>query len=340
MLYIDAKFIGQVSYKLRNFKKKADYYWNFSCPFCGDSKKNPLKARGYVFKHEQRLVYKCHNCGVGTNVGNLIKHLDPIVYNEYTLENYKEGVSKHSGHQADLGKLFIETQDEPLLYDTILGKLARVDLMDDTHPAKQYVMDRLIPKDKWNLFYFAPKFKTWSNSIKYQFTNLDNDTPRLVIPFFNSHGKCFMYQGRAFGNEMPKYISIKLDDKEEKVFGMDRLDYSKRVYVVEGPIDSIFVPNSVAIGGAGFDIPFTQAIKTNATLIMDNEPRSKEICKYIQKLIDQNYSVCLWPETIQEKDINEMILAGRSIESIMEIINTNTFHGMEAKVKFIEWRKC
>jgi transcription elongation factor Elf1 len=339
MLYIDAKYVSLISYKLRNFKKKNDYYWNFSCPICGDSKKNPLKARGYIFKTDNRLVYKCHNCGVSTNVGNLIKQLDPIVYNEYVLERYKENTSSHNDH-IKLQETTVFVNPEPILYDSILDKLQRVDNLSTNHPAKQYIINRKIPEDKWNLFYFAPKFKTWSNSIKYQFTNLENDTPRLVIPFFNDHGKCFMYQGRAFGKEQPKYISIKLDEKEEKVFGMDRLDYSKRVYVVEGPIDSIFVPNSIAIGGAGFDIPFTEAIKTNATLIMDNEPRSNEICKYIEKLIENNYSVCLWPDTIQEKDINEMILAGKSINQIMETINTNTFQGMEAKLKFTEWRKC
>ena len=339
MLYIDSKYVSLISYKLRNFKKKNDYYWNFSCPICGDSKKNPLKARGYVFKTENRLVYKCHNCGVSTNVGNLIKQLDPIIYNEYVLERYKESTSSHNDH-VKLEETTLAVRPEPILYDSILDKLHRVDQLSAEHPAKQYIIKRRIPENKWSLFYYTNKFKTWSNSIKYQFTNLENDTPRLVIPFFNDHGKCFMYQGRAFGDEQPKYISIKLDDKEEKVFGMDRLNYSKRIFVVEGPIDSIFLPNSVAIGGAGFDIPFTQGIKTNATLVMDNEPRSKEICKYIEKLINEDYAVCLWPDTTQEKDINEMILAGKTIDSIMETINTNTFQGMEAKLKFTTWRKC
>ena len=339
MLYIDTKFVGQISYKLRNFKKKADYYWNFSCPICGDSKKNQLKSRGFIFKHEQRLVYKCHNCGFSSNIGNLIKHLDPLLYNEYVLERYKENANKHHDH-VKIQDSSIEVNPDPILYDSILDKLERIDKLDLDHPAKQYVIKRKIPADKWDLLYFAPKFKTWSNSIKFQFPNVENDTPRLVIPFFNNHGKCFMYQGRAFGKEQPKYITIRLDDKEEKIFGADRLDYSKQIYVVEGPIDSIFVPNSIAIGGAGFDIPFTQGIKTNATLIMDNEPRSKEICKFIAKLIEENYSICLWPDTVEEKDINEMIMAGKTINQILETINTNTFSGMEAKLKFTEWKKC
>jgi hypothetical protein len=255
------------------------------------------------------------------------------------MERYKENTSKHNDH-VKLEETSIQINPDPILYDSILDNLQRIDKLDLEHPAKQYVVNRKIPSDKWDLLYFASKFKTWSNSIKYQFTNTENDTPRLIIPFFNEDGKCFMYQGRAFGKEQPKYITIRLDEKEEKIFGVDRLDYSKRIYVVEGPIDSIFVPNSIAIGGAGFDTPFTQGIKTNATLIMDNEPRSKEICKFIEKLINEDYSVCLWPDTVEEKDVNEMIMVGKSIDQIMETINTNTFQGMEAKLKFTQWRKC
>ena len=338
MLWIDAKYVGQISYKLRNFKQRKAYYWNFSCPICGDSKKNPLKARGFVFQHDNRLVYKCHNCGYSSNVGNLIKHLDPLLYNEYVLERYKETSNTHNDH-IDLKETTLKIESDVILSDSVLDKLVRIDKLDLEHPAKQYVINRKIPTDKWHLLYYAKRFKEWTNSVKYQFTNLDNDHPRLIIPFFNDHGKCFMYQGRAFGNETPKYIAIRLDEKTEKVFGMDRVDYSKRVYAVEGPIDSIFLPNSIAVGGAGFDIPYTQAIKSNVTLVMDNEPRNKEIVKMLGKYIEAGFSVCMWPDTVQEKDINEMVMAGKSIDSILETINTNTFQRMEAKLKFTEWKK-
>jgi hypothetical protein len=169
--------------------------------------------------------------------------------------------------------------------------------------------------------------------------NLDSDHPRIVIPFFNKHGKVFMYQGRSLGDEQPKYIGVKLDEAEEKVYGLDRVDYSKKVYAVEGPIDSLFVPNSVAVGGAGFDIPYTRSIKSNVVLVMDNEPRNKEIVKQLGKYIDNGFSVCMWPDIVREKDINDMILAGKTIESIMETINTNTFTGLAAQLRYNDWKK-
>jgi hypothetical protein len=148
------------------------------------------------------------------------------------------------------------------------------------------------------------------------------------------------FQGRAFGSEEPKYYTIKIDETEEKIYGMDRLDFSRRIYVVEGPIDSLFLPNAIAVSGASFDTPTIRQLLTNATIVMDNEPRSKDITKQLSKYIDKGYNVVMYPDTVQEKDINEMILAGRTPSQILELINTNTFAGMEAKLRFSEWRKC
>jgi len=286
-------------------------------------------------------VYKCHNCGFSSNIGNLIKHLDPLLYNEYVLEKYKENTSKHSDH-VDISEILPDLLKDPvkISQDLIKAGAKSLALMSADHPAVKYVSDRLIPQDHWKDIYFVSKFKEFVNKLKFQFPNTENDTPRLIIPFFDIDGKCIAFQGRAFGKEIPKYITIKLDEKHEKIYGVDRMDSNKRIYVTEGPIDSMFIPNAIAVAGAGFDTKFIQAIKDNATLIMDNEPRSKEITKFIEKLIDEDYSICLWPDTIHEKDINEMVLAGKSANQILETINTNTFSGMEAKLKFTEWKKC
>lgn len=335
MLYIDARFVGQISYKLRNFKKKNDYYWNFSCPICGDSKKNELKARGFVYKNQDRLVYKCHNCGVSMSVGNLLKHVDPTVYSEYVLERYKENTSKHTPH-AKIEEVLPELT-QPFGTDIVM---AGAQPLQSNQEALQYVISRKIPQDRWKDLYYVPKFKEFVNKLKYSFPDTTYDSARLIIPFYDQDDKLIALQGRALGKEQPKYITIKIDESKEKLYGLDRMDHNKRIYVTEGPIDSMFIPNAIAVAGAGFDTKFIQAIKDNATLIMDNEPRSPQICKFIEKLINEDYAVCLWPETTIEKDINDMVMAGKSIESIMDTINTNTFQGMQAKLRFTEWRKC
>lgn len=341
MLFVDAKFASMLAPRLRNFKKKGDYAWNFSCPVCGDSSKNKTKARGYIYKMKADLFVKCHNCGYGTNIGNFIKFLDANLYSEYVMERYKSGATRYNDHKdiQEVDQRFAETKPTLLLEDDALKGTTRLDRLKETHPAVQYAIKRQIPRDKWHLLYFCTKFKAWTNTMLPKFRSLEDDHPRLIFPFFNPAGKMYAYSGRAFGPEEPRYYTMKLDENEEKVYGLDRIDYSKHIYVVEGQVDSLFLPNCIAVAGASFDVPTIQKIKTNCTIVMDNEPRNKDIAKQLAKYIEAGYNVCMFPDTVEEKDINEMIMAGRSIGEILETINTNTFHGMEAKLRYTTWRK-
>ena len=200
MLYIYAKYASILGSRLRNFKQKKDYLWNYSCPVCGDSSKNKLKARGFIYRAANDLFVKCHNCGYGTNLGNLIKYVDSTLYDEYVLERYKGGASKHNAHKDVSSILPPESPKKELLIDGILDGLKRLDMLDEEHPAVKYLIDRQIPKDKWDLLYFCPKFKKYTNSVSFKFTNEDDDHPRMIIPYFKPNGKCFAYQGRAYGS--------------------------------------------------------------------------------------------------------------------------------------------
>ncbi len=342
MLYIDTKYAQILGSRLRNFKQTKDYTWNFSCPVCGDSAKNKLKARGYIYRAKADLFVKCHNCGYGTNLGNLIKYVDSKLYDEYVLERYKSGATRYNDHKdiADTN-VIVETPKEELLEDDILSGLSRIDKLPLTHPAVKYVIDRKIPKDKWSRLYFAPKFKTFTNSVTAKFQEpIQDEHPRMIIPFFTPAGKCFAFQARAYGKEEPKYYTIKVDETQEKIYGLDTVDYGRRIYVVEGPIDSLFLPNAIAVSGSSFDTNTIRQLLANATIIMDNEPRSKEIVKLLDKNIKAGYSVCMFPEHITQKDINELVLhSGMTIDEIVETINTNTFSGIEAILRFSTWKK-
>lgn len=338
MLHIDGKYASLLGTRLRNFAKKNDYLWNYSCPVCGDSAKNPRKARGYIYKFKQDLLAKCHKCGYSTNLGNLIKHVDSNLYDEYVVERYKNGATRYNDHK-DIAAVLPKVNTE--LQDAVLDELSRIDNMREDHPAVRYVASRNIPRDKWDLLYFVPRFKAYTNSVTAKFQEpIADEHPRLIIPYFNTHGKVVAFQGRAFGKEEPKYYTIKVDETEEKIYGLERVDYGKRVFVVEGPLDSLFLPNAIAVSGSSFDTLTIRKLLTNATIVMDNEPRSKEITKQLFKYIEKGYSVVMYPDTVQEKDINEMVLAGRTPDQILDLINRNTFSGMEAKLRFTEWRKC
>lgn len=341
MLYIDAKYAAIVGSRLRNFRQVKPYTWNFSCPICGDSTTSKTKARGYILNFKQGLIYKCHNCQFSSNFGNFLKRVDSNLYDEYVLERYKAGASKYTDHK-DVKKIIPEeTKVVPTEWeDEVLSNLKRLDRLPASHPAVKYVIDRKIPPTFLSKLYFAPKFKHFVNSVEPKFQEpIEADHPRMIIPYFNAHGKCFAFAGRSYGDEQPKYYTIKVGQDVEKIYGLDRVNYSKRIYVVEGPIDSMFLPNAIAVSGASFDTPTIRQLLTNATIVMDNEPRNKDIVKQLAKYIDLGYNVVMYPDSVEEKDINEMILAGRTEDDILNLINTNTFSGIEAKLKFADWRK-
>jgi transcription elongation factor Elf1 len=336
MLYVDLKFISQLSTRLRNFKHTGTYTFNFSCPFCGDSKKNKLKARGYVYQKKTDLFYKCHNCGVGANAGNLIKHVDDYLYRQYVLERYQGGADKHNSHNKvsypETKPVFTE------LKDSLLDGLRRIDTLPLDHPARKYVESRLIPKDQMELLYYCPKWKKFVNQHKYTYTSEEEgEHPRLVIPFFNEHGKVFAFQGRAFGDEAPRYMTIKLDEME-RIFGLERVNFSQKVYAVEGPLDSLFLPNSIAVAGSSFTGPYLKGLASKLVVVFDNEPRNKDLCKQIGKCIEEGYTVSLMPET-GYKDINDLVKAGWSVDKILTLIDDNTVSGLEATARFNQWKK-
>ena len=329
MSYIDSKYLNILSPQLLKFKKKGDYLWNFRCPYCGDSQKSRSKARGFVYRKKNDLFYKCHNCGIGATLGNLIKHLDSKIHKDYIMERYQKGV-KTNNPEPEF------KFDVPVFRKKgILKDLKSIDSLPEGHPARRIIKDRLIPSKSLADLYLCESFYKFTNRlIPNKFPSLDGDHPRLLIPFRDEEGEVFAYQGRAFGNEQPKYLTIKLNESKNKIFGLDRIDKEKQIYVVEGPIDSLFLDNCIAVAGSDLN-----KIEGDLTIIFDNEPRNREIVKQIEKVINSGRNIVLWPESMKYKDINDMILGGYSKSEIQQIIMDNTFSGVEAKLRFTEWKK-
>jgi transcription elongation factor Elf1 len=325
-MYIQQKYLSIVSSQLSQFKKKGDFLYNFRCPYCGDSQKSQTKARGFIFRKDMDLIYKCHNCGKGASFTNFLKYVDSKIHNDYIMERYKkvENVSEVEVRKSKI------TQGE-----TPLKQLKRISQLEWTHVVKKFVQKRKIPSKFHYELYFAPKFYEWVNTIiPNKFSSLQNDHPRLVIPFFDEKGKMFALQGRSFGNETPKYITIILDSTKNKIYGLNRVKKDKPLYAVEGPIDSLFLDNCVAVAGAEFT-----SLPLNTIIIFDNDRRNKEVLKQIEKTINRGYSVVLWPNDVKQKDINDMVLSGMTRGDIYKIIKENTFSGVHAKTRFVFWKK-
>ena len=326
--YIDIKYLNIISPQLQKFKKKSNNLWNFRCPYCGDSQKNKTKARGFVYQKKNDLFFKCHNCDVGTTVGKLIEYIDSKTYKDYIMERYK------TGSDTLTPKPEFKFNAPVFRKKDIFKDLVSISKLESDHPARKLVEKRQLPKESLKDIYLCNSFFKFTNTlIPNKFSNLGGDHPRLIIPFRDAKGEIFAYRGRAFGIETPKYITIKLKEKD-KIFGLDRVDKSKHFYVCEGPLDSLYIDNCLAVGGSDF-----ARLEGDFTVIFDNEPRNKEINKQIEKTIDKGCSIVLWPEQIKEKDINDMILSGMTKEEVQEILKNNTFTGASAKLRFAEWRK-
>ena len=317
-MYIEQKYLSIVSSQLSQFKKKGDFLYNFRCPYCGDSQKSKSKARGFFFPKENNLIYKCHNCGIGTTLGKLIEYVDSKIHKDYIMERYRSGV-KTNNPEPEF------KFDVPIFRKKgVLKNLKSISDLSTDHPARKIIEKRLIPSEFLSDLYLCESFYKFTNTlVPNKFPSLDGDHPRLLIPFRDEEGEIFAYQGRAFGNEQPKYLTIKLQDRD-KIFGLDRVVKKEPIYVVEGPLDSLFLDNCIAVGGADFDRPLSidGSLITNGelTVVFDNEPRNKEICKQIEKTIEQGQRIVIWPNHVKQKDINDMIIAGYTKQNLEEII--------------------
>ena len=327
--YIDLKFISNLKSRLSQFKQKNDYLFNFRCPHCGDSKKSKLKARAYLYRVKNDMFFKCHNCGMGQNLANFIKYVDPKMYSEYLLERYKKSAPATPRPKFDFKPAFEDR--------TILDDLKSIKQLDDEHPAKQYVIGRKIPSEFYDKLFFCDKFGQLVNKVKPN-TYKTKDHPRLIIPFYDTTGKLFAFQGRAFGNEQPKYLTVKLDENKQKVYGLERVSFQRPIFITEGPLDSLFVDNCIAAAGA--DLILKNKIPNDqVTYIFDNEPRNKEIVKRMYKVIEQDFNVVIWPEEIQLKDVNDMIKSGLTKLELQDIISNNTYSKLSALTKLNYWKK-
>ena len=334
-MYIEQKYLLLASSRLQQFKRKGDYLWNFRCPYCGDSKTNLTKARGYVFRKESNLIYKCHNCGIGANLNNFLKHLDSQLHDDYIKEKFLD-----NGKDRDTQAYEKFSTHAPYLKGSspLKSKLVKkVSSLDHNHYAKKYVQKRKIPSDKHYLLYHTESFNQWSNEWCHKKLETNSDCARLIIPCHNEENKFIACQGRAYDNNDFKlrYQTSKVHEDTQLIFGQDRRKSDKPKFAVEGPIDSLFVDNCVAV--LGFNK--FKLLSKDYTIIPDNDRRNTQVLKSMSELLELGYSMVLWPDEIKEKDINDMIMSGMSVEKLKTIIENNTYQGNMALLKFTNWRK-
>jgi len=281
-----------------------------------------------LFKIKNNFTYKCHNCGVGRSLANFLRDQDTHLHDQYIMEKFKEGRTGKGTATASPKFNFTEPK-----FVTKKVDLEKISELNNSHPARVYLEQRGI-KDL-DYFYYCPKFKEWTNKQKKTFDTLRQDSPRIIIPFKDKDGNLFGYQGRSLAPKAKiRYITIMLEEEQPKIFGQDRINTDESIYIVEGPFDSTFIKNSVAMAGSDADIRSFNW--SDHIWIFDNEPRNREIVARISKVIDRGDKIVIWPKNIQQKDINDMHLAGHDVQTLVE---SNIYQGLQATLKFNDWKK-
>lgn len=340
MDWIDQKYINLISNRLERFKRQRNNVFVFRCPICGDSQRDKSKTRGYILeKPKVGTIFYCHNCHASLSLGNFFKHVDPTVYDEYSREKFIErNTVLEAPQKPDISKF----ERPKFMADAMFKGQKKISQLDPEHPAKKYVVNRRIPSRFHHKLFFIPKFKSWVNTIIPQKFNISEsgfvDEPRLVMPFLDKEGNCYGFQGRSFKKTGMRYITIMLDESKPKVYGIDMLDARGIVFVVEGPIDSMFLPNCIAMAGSAvsLDTVFPTKDKREIVIIHDNEPRNAEIVSMIDKRVEEGYNVVIWPDDLKYKDVNDMVLAGLDPE---QIIRENMKSGLQAKMALNMWKR-
>ena len=319
MNLIDSKYIGLISSRLIKFKRVKSDLYNFRCPICGDSKKNKTKTRGYLYTIKADVNFRCHNCGASMTFSNFLKEIDPVVHKQYVFERFKQG---STGRGTVVEEPVFKFEAPTFKSSIDLPLASTVDV------SRIYLEKRKLDPTK---FYYAERFVEYVNSHKQ---SLDvKEHPRIIIPLYYEKNLVGV-QGRTLNSNSVKYITTIFYDEAPKIYGLDNIRRDAPVFVTEGPFDSTFILNSIAMCGADSDVRKWGV--SNPVWVYDNEPRSKEITERISSAIAKGDSVVIWPTNIREKDINDMILAGHDVQSIVE---SNTYSGLEANLQFTTWKR-
>ena len=329
MSFLDTKYINLASASLQKYKKVKNGLWTFRCPYCGDSKKNKNKTRGYIFSVKGDHVFKCHNCGVTRSFSNFLKDQVPHVYDEYVMERYKEGTIGGNVPKPDLTQFISKPK-----FDKRTVDLENLSSLNNFHVAKKYILDRGIPENKLDRLFYCPNFKEWTNTQKHTFWDTTNDEERIIIPLNSSDGNLIGFQGRSLSPKAKmRYITVMLDEDAPKLYGLDHINKNETIYIVEGPLDSFFLENSVAMCGSDVDI--RSFGWSDYIWVYDNEPRSRQITDKLSKSIDAGDRVVIWPSSIKEKDLNDMHNSGINVKNV---IQSNVYQGLKAKLQLSNWK--
>ena len=323
-------FLKNVSHNLKGFKKVNNKY-NFRCPFCGDSAKNARKQRGWILDYKGKDIYKCFNCGLTMSFTKFLKTIDNDAYKRYLIEkNIKKDIEKSAVYEPK--------EDTNISYNDFISN-QYIASCDKLNPGQIYLKSR--KNQNLSLFYYTEDYGSLLKSLnlKKYVSEWSQHEPRLVIPHWDRNKELTFLQFRNLDKKSNlRYRTYRIKEESPKIWGLDRVDWNKKVFICEGAIDASFLENGIAMSGADVDIShsFISNYKDNLYFILDNEPYNKEICKRYRKLCELGYNVFIWNDIV-EKDINDYYLAHNNKDVFEDISNYKC--GLRLKLALANWLK-
>lgn len=328
-IHADFKYLQQISHQLRNFKELEPFKANFSCPLCGDSKRVKWKARGYVYVYQGKTFFKCQNCGEAKSFSSFLRYVDEHLWSDWR----KESLNEEPNYTFSQVPKVISVKKER--YEAMVPIL---DLPED-HIARLYVQSRKIPKSRHPLLCYTENFKALVEEVFPGKGGRYPEDERLVLPMFNQSREMIAVTGRSMNGSPIRYATAKSTD-QKCFYGLERMDVTKPVLVVEGPIDSLFLPNSVAVCHAELGMFGRSFPSVKSILVFDNEPNNPQIVKNMEKAVTEGQTVCVWNDCPHKgKDVNEMIQNGADLRGIVQFILQNSYGGLKARERMIKWRE-
>jgi hypothetical protein len=347
-VHIDIKYINMLSPRLERFGwKKQSTLAACRCPICGDSEKSKSKVRFYFYEKKGEFYCKCHNCGFGSTLGTFIHKMDEGLSRQYRFEVVKEKGFLHASTRTPV-PTHAGTRREK---DAVLSMLDSLSSLPKEHPAVEWATQRKIPASQMDRLYYSDDYGEWAKNIDPNVKA--GEDPRIVIPIIDRDGKVVGAQGRILprrdedGNKKPdrstiRYLTVKADkDTGKQWFGLDRCDPKEPIIVVEGPIDSLFLPNAVAMVGLSDALNIPKELEGSQMIFaLDNEPRNKEVVQMMERLMEEGFLVCVWSDKMRGmKDINDMVLAGMNANTIAREIERNAYSGLSGLIVLRRWAK-
>lgn len=334
-LYTQRLFADQIGARLEFFRVQSysPYRANFRCPICGDSQKNKFRKRGYFIEETDSLIFYCHNeCG-SMSFERFMKDYYGDIYTSYKFDLFRS--MKFNNYEPEIKQI---DKNNVRLNDIELQKAV------DIPAAVAYLKGRKIPEWALEDIFFTDHFHRYVNEIipdKFPESLEDKIEPRIILPMRGYDKKIFGIISRSLDIQSEsRYLTIKFDEESPKIFGLDRMSRDRIVYVTEGPIDSFFVDNCIALAGTDGNPDNIFSSKSDYVMILDNQPRSESIIKKYQMYMDRGCQMFIWPFRNTNKDINDWLIKENiEISKLNDIIKQNTFNGLKLKIRFNDWKK-